>query len=199
MSTPIVPNSVTIGTSTLLSSVSTNTGALVVQGGVGISGNTTIGGNVSILGNTTLAGNLMVSGNTYIYGNTYLYGNTILAGNLWVAGTIFMNNGLVGTFGGGGGSLLNVGGYSYVQGNLFVGGNLVVSGNAYFNGVVNPLTLADGSVLFTNNQPLDLSNNLGIIWTPSTSAPSLQSWDGIAMSNDFGTGQAGVPSRKVDR
>jgi hypothetical protein len=87
---------------------------------------------------------------------------------------------------------LNVTGNSNLLGNVIIGianlGNTYIGGTTPVNvigstttvlGVVNPLTLVDGSVLLSNTPPLDFSNNYGTVWTPTATS---QNWQGVAMS-----------------
>jgi hypothetical protein len=72
-------------------SISTDTGALVVDGGIGIDGNATIGGN-AVVGSTTEStsvstGALKVSGGTGIVGNLNVGGDITCVGDFTVNGT----------------------------------------------------------------------------------------------------------------
>jgi hypothetical protein len=68
-------------------------------------------------------------------------------------------------------------GSTYIGSNTYVN---VIGSTATVLGVVNPLTLVDGSVLLSNTPPLDISNNYGTVWT--STATSLAKWYGVAMS-----------------
>jgi hypothetical protein len=87
---------------------------------------------------------------------------------------------------------LNVTGNSNLLGNVILGianlGNTYIGGTTPVNvigstttvlGVVNPLTLVDGSVLLSNTPPLDFSNNYGTVWTPTAIS---KNWQAVAMS-----------------
>jgi hypothetical protein len=97
-------------------------------------------------------GALTVTGGVGIGGNTYITGNTFIGSNLSVTG------------------------------NTTISQDLTVSGNTFLNGIVNPMTLVDGSVLLTNTPPLDFSNNFATNWILAPSQPDEQNWNGIAMN-----------------
>jgi len=96
----------------------------------------------NILTNMGVSGDLTVSLNNrlFVYGDAsinsklFVYGNVLLKNNLFVNDTITINT-------------TNT---KY---------NLDVSGNINFNGILNPVTLIDNSVLLTNTPTLDYSNN----------------------------------------
>jgi hypothetical protein len=58
---------------------------------------------------------------------------------------------------------------------------LDVSGTANFRGIVNPVTLTDGSVLSTAAPPLDFSNNFGVTWNPVV-FDLCRNWQSVAIS-----------------
>ena len=69
-----------------------DTGALVVEGGVGIEKNTNIGGNLGVTGNTSLTGTLGVTGATTLSSTLTVTGNSTLTGDLTVNGNTTIGN-----------------------------------------------------------------------------------------------------------
>ena len=129
---------------------STNSGALVVGGGVGVAGNLYVGGHLT---NTTIIGTLSATGDTTLGGKLSLASDATFGNNLSVAG--------IGTFGN----------------NLSIGGDIAVAGDGdiisdVFVGKVikkNPgdptnFLRANGSDSILSNQ--DFINSLGFVPGP---------------------------------
>ena len=70
-----------------------------------------------------------------------------------------------------------------VSGGVGITNSVNIGGGLNVSGIVQPLSLADNSVLFSNAVPLDFSNNFAITWTQTATS---QSWTAVAMST---TGQ----------
>ena len=88
--TTTVTNVLTVSTTT--NSTSTNTGALIVNGGIGVANDITIGGNLRILGNTlstgTDTGAVTVVGGLGV-GSTATIGGRLIAESLQIAESVF--------------------------------------------------------------------------------------------------------------
>jgi hypothetical protein len=89
-----------------------------------------------ILTNIGLSGDLTVLLNKRLF----VYGDASMSNNLYVRKNLFINN----TTG------INTFNTNY---------NLDISGTVNINGITNPITLVDNSILLTNTPPLDFSNN----------------------------------------
>ena len=83
--------------------VSTNTGALVVAGGVGIGGNIIVGNDLTVLSTATIGGDLNVLstatiGGELIVGSTATFADVNVAGNLIVSSLSFIYSNATGNF-----------------------------------------------------------------------------------------------------
>lgn len=123
--------------STFISSTSTTTGALVVDGGVGIFENLNVGGNVNIAGNTFIGGSAVVTTGTIgNYGVTRIFAGTDTAVNTTTGIVYVWNTSTFGTVTSRGNSttstinILNSGSSALtVAGGASVGGNFSVTNN----------------------------------------------------------------------
>lgn len=133
-----------VGTLTVNSgddSISANTGALQVVGGVGITGNIFVGGNILTSSGVGIGGNLSILGNTPSTSNTTgalvvpTPGGIGVGGNIWAGGQIVANSRIASTSSTSGALLVpGVGGLG-VGGNIWAGGNINALGNITGGGV----------------------------------------------------------------
>lgn len=156
-----------------------NTGALIVNGGIGISGNINIKQTANIIGalnvslDTTLNGNLIINsnissvgyntGSLIINGGTGISGNLNIGNNISINGNINMINtsslaqlnkliitGNINSTNISSGSLIINGGIGISQ-DIFIGGNININGNALINGNI------------VNNQNIFIKGNLSVV------------------------------------
>jgi len=167
-----------------MASTTTNTGALVVAGGVGIGTNLNVGGTTTNTGNVWIAstmaststntGALVVAGGVGIGTNLYVGGTTTQTGNVWLASTmasITTNTGALVVTGGVG-----------MGGNLYVGGTSII-GNCTFLSTIsekvvtqswvsglNTIDYSNGSVIYLSGTPtaVNASFSINITNLPST-------------------------------
>lgn len=143
-------------------STSKDTGAVVVEGGVGIEKNLNIGGSFNVLGSSILSSSLFVGGETTFVSNVSIGGDTLLFGTLGVSGATTLNGSL--DVGGIANFYNNLYGYApvelyntlYVQDNTTLGNNLTVNGFGFFN---NELTTNE---LLTVNGPAIINDTLNV-------------------------------------
>lgn len=127
-------------------STSTQSGALIVLGGIGIGQNLTVGGNSTLIGNAYaesnvgIKGNIAVTGTSVLIGNVYNDANVGIKGNLAITGTSV----LVGSV--------------YADSNVGIKGNLAITGTTVLTGLVS-----GSSAVF--------SGQLGITGTTTLSGP----------------------------
>ena len=142
-----------------ISSTSTSTGALQVQGGAGITGNIYVGGNAKITGNLEVDGTL-----TYINTTT-----EIVSGIEVVAGNLVANSGTASS--------------STTTGALVVAGGVGISGAAYIGGSVFSANSATGFFSNINNTPIgSLTPSTGAFTTATTSGTLIASGNVVAAS-----------------
>lgn len=135
-------------------STNKDTGALVVEGGVGVEKNANIGGTFGVIGSTTLSNTLGVSGATTL-SSTLGVSDTISATKATGIGLAVTNNATIG-------GTLGVTGASTLTGNASVGGTLGVTGDVAVNTNKFTVTAANGNT--------SVAGTLGV-----TSATSLSS------------------------
>ena len=142
-----------------ISSTSTSTGALQVQGGAGITGNIYVGGNAKITGNLEVDGTL-----TYINTTT-----EIVSGVEVVAGNLVANSGTTSS--------------STTTGALVVAGGVGISGSAYLGGSLFSANSATGFFSSINNTPIgSLTPSTGAFTTATTSGTLIASGNVVAAS-----------------
>ena len=107
-------------------STNKDTGAFVVEGGVGVEKNVNIGGNLDVVGTTTLTGNTSVSGTFGVTGATNLSSTLGVTGAANLSSTLGVSDTISATKATGTGLS--------VAANATVGGDLTVSGNLTING-----------------------------------------------------------------
>ena len=107
-------------------STSKDTGALVVEGGVGVEKNVNIGGNLGVAGTTALTGNTSVTGTLGVTGATNLSATLGVTGATILSSTLGVTDTISATKASGTGLA--------VTANATVGGDLTVSGNLTING-----------------------------------------------------------------
>jgi len=135
-----------------------DTGALVVEGGVGIEKNANIGGTLGVTGSTTLSNTLGVSGATTL-SSTLGVSDTISATKATGTGLAVTSNVTVG-------GTLGVTGASTLTGNASLGGTLGVTGDVAVNTNKFVVTAASGNT--------SVAGTLGV-----TSATTLSSTLGV--------------------
>jgi len=164
-----------------------------------ISEDMSLNGNLYVLKDASLNSRLFVGGDVSLNSRLIVYSDTSLNSRLFVGGDVSLNsrltvysdtslNGLLFV-----GKDVSMNGNVYISGNVRIGTNsfiygisgqiyaLDVSGISNFRNTVNPISLIDNSVLFTNTPDFDFYNNFGILWTKN--ANSIQSfWTSIAVS-----------------
>ena len=115
-----------------------DTGALVLEGGLGVEKNANIGGNLGVTGTTSLTGNASLSGTLGVSGATNLSSTLGVAGDVSVNTNKFNitavsgNTSVAGTLGVTGATTLSS--TLAVTGNATMSGNLTVSGDLTVNG-----------------------------------------------------------------
>ena len=107
-------------------STSKDTGALVVEGGVGVEKNVNIGGNLGVTGTTALTGNTLVSGTFGVTGATNLSSTLGVTGAANLSSTLGVSDTISATKATGTG--LSVAADATVGGDLTVSGNLTING-----------------------------------------------------------------------
>lgn len=155
-------NNVTITGSQTISATtqSTNkdTGALVLEGGLGVEKNTNIGGTLGVTGATTLSSTLEVSGAATL-ASTLGVSDTISANKATGTGLAVTSNATVG-------GTLGVTGASTLTGNTSVGGTLGVTGDVAVNTNKFNVTAASGNTSVAGTLGVTgattLSSNLGV-------------------------------------
>ena len=145
------------------SSTSTNTGAVVVYGGVGIGENINIGGGAKIAGITTIT-NITAASNTTT-GALQVVGGTGIGGNLYVGGNIVGLSTLSNTSTLASNSL-------YIAGGVGIAKTLLVSGEAIFQS--NVIFSGTSTYIYSTNTVY--TDNLINIHVPSGSTGSNHSW-----------------------
>ena len=113
-------------------STSKDTGALVVEGGVGVEKNVNIGGNLGVAGTTALTGNTLVSGTFGVTGATNLSSTLGVTGAANLSSTLGVSDTISATKATGTGLS--------VAANATVGGDLTVSGNLTINGTTTNIS-----------------------------------------------------------
>lgn len=113
-------------------STSKDTGALVVEGGVGVEKNVNIGGNLGVTGTTALTGNTLVSGTFGVTGATNLSSTLGVTGAANLSSTLGVSDTISATKATGTGLS--------VAANATVGGDLTVSGNLTINGTTTNIS-----------------------------------------------------------
>ena len=134
LGTAIVSNLSITGSQTISATTqSTNkdTGAFVVEGGVGVEKNVNIGGNLGVVGTTTLTGNTSVSGTLGVTGATNLSSTLGVIGAASLSSTLGVSDTLSATKATGTGLS--------VTANATIGGDLTISGNFTVNGTTTNL------------------------------------------------------------
>jgi len=147
-----------------------------------------VGGNVSMSSNLFVTGDLSLNDDIYVFRNTIQQGDVSMNSRLFINGDVSMNSRLFVR------SDVSMNGRLFVSNdvsmnaNLFVNnalsvnnylniGNrdgyvnqypLDVSGTVNIRGTVNPISLIDGSTLYTNTPALDFSNNMTTIFKQTT-------------------------------
>jgi len=124
-------------------STNKDTGAIVIEGGLGVEKNANIGGSANITGSTTIGGSANITGSTTI------------GGNINVAGIATI------------GSNTNIGGNLNVSGNSVLSGNLNVSGTAEF---LSDVSIAGGFSVAPSSTALTVDNNLNVTGVATVSA-----------------------------
>ena len=107
-------------------STSKDTGALVVEGGVGVEKNVNIGGNLGVTGTTALTGNTSVTGTFGVTGATNLSSTLGVTGAANLSSTLGVSDTISATKATGTG--LSVAADATVGGDLTVSGNLTING-----------------------------------------------------------------------
>ena len=135
-----------------------DTGALVIEGGVGVEKNANIGGTLGVIGSTTLSNTLGVSGATTL-SSTLGVSDTISATKATGTGLAVTSNATVG-------GTLGVTGASTLTGNASVGGTLGVTGDVAVNTNKFNVTAASGNTSVAGTlgvtNATTLSSTLGV-------------------------------------
>jgi hypothetical protein len=135
-----------------------DTGALVIEGGVGIEKNANIGGTLGVTGSTTLSNTLAVSGATTL-SSTLGVSDTISATKATGTGLAVTSNATIG-------GTLGVTGASTLTGNASLGGTLGVTGDVAVNTNKFVVTAASGNTSVAGTlgvtNATTLSSTLGV-------------------------------------
>ena len=157
-----------------INSSSTNTGSLVVSGGLGVTGNTFIGGNTTLTSltnsTTTGSGSLVINGGLGVSGNANIGGTVRISNGLnsssTTSGSLIVNGGLGITgnaFIGGTTTITNLtNSSSTTSGSLVINGGLGLTGNAFIGGTVNVTNNAQIGYGSTTSGALVVTGGVGI-------------------------------------
>ena len=151
-------------------STSKDTGAVVVEGGVGIEKNLYVGGNSSITGDITISGNTSITGLTTISGDTTLSNNVSISGITTISSLLDANGGAtidnirigvadnneIDTSTGNltldsAGGTVNVDDNLSVSGNTSITGTLSVNGNTTLGNASSDVTTVNGDLNVTQD------------------------------------------------
>jgi len=135
----------------IIESTSTNSGLLLVTGGVGISANTYVGGNININRNlivnggvesvSSTTGTIIVTGGIGVSANTYVGGNININKNLIVNGNVESVSSTTGT-------VIIKGGLG-VSENIYIGGNTNVIGLLKLPNTTQSIGTSTGALIVT--------------------------------------------------
>lgn len=130
-----------------------DTGALVVQGGVGVEQNLNVGGNAAVVGNSTVGGTLGVTGDATLNNNLSV-GGTVQAAAANVAGHTTVGGSLTVT-----GALQ--GSTASLSGNASVGGSLAVTGAATVSDATQSVDKDTGALVLEGGLGVEKNVNAG--------------------------------------
>lgn len=148
-----------------------DTGALVVEGGVGVEKNVNVGGNLAVTGTTGLTGNTSVSGTLGVTGATNLSSTLGVTGATTLSSTLGVSDTISATLASGTGLA--------VTANATIGGNLTVTGDLTINGTTTTLNtenlvVEDKNVILGQiTTPTDVTANGGGITLKGASDKTL--------------------------
>jgi len=144
---------------------------IFVAGDLSVNGNVNVNGSLTAVTQTSTDNSTKVATTAYVktvvggISNTYFSTDVSMASRLYVANDLSLN-----------GRLFL--GYS-ISGSPF---SVDISGQTNFRGLMNPLSLVDGSVLTTSMPALDLSTNFAMNWSKVASLSTTRSWYMISLS-----------------
>lgn len=176
-------------------SISTSTGALAVDGGVGIGGNLYVGGNVRLINTidsiSVGTGAVVLSGGASIGANAYVGGNVVASKSVIISGS--------------NGATSSTTGALLVSGGVGVGGNVYVAGNSVITNITGATSTSTGALQVVGGVGIGGNAHVGGIvvfrsgtTSTSTSTGSLQVSGGVGISeNVYIGGNANIGANMI--